>query len=148
MTPTKLFTIGFTQKSAEEFFTILIESGVKKIIDIRLKNVSQLAGFAKREDLRYFLKTIAGIDYVHLPQFAPTQEILDQLKKRKGKWAEYQTLFMQLMSERHVEQTVSRSEFEQGCLLCSEANANECHRKLVAEYLAEKWGNVSIEHLK
>ncbi len=147
MTEIKLFTIGFTQKSAEEFFAILMEAGVKKIVDIRLNNVSQLAGFAKREDLRYFLKSIAGIDYVHLPQFAPTQEMLDDLKKNKGTWTGFQTVFHELMRERRVEQTVSRSELGHGCLLCSEAKPDECHRKLVADYLREKWGDLSVSHL-
>ncbi|HBT77030.1 MAG TPA: hypothetical protein DEB39_08915 [Planctomycetaceae bacterium] len=144
---TKLFTIGFTQKSAEEFFTLLIDARVNKVIDIRLNNMSQLAGFAKREDLRYFLKSIAGIDYVHLPQFAPTQEMLDRLKKKEGDWSDFRDTFQRLIRDRQIEKTVSPLELDGGCLLCSEVKPDECHRKLVADYLNEVWGDIDIVHL-
>jgi len=143
----KLFTIGFTQKSAEVFFGRLSRAGVKRVIDIRLNNVSQLAGFAKRDDLRYFLKAICGIDYIHLPELAPTQEILDHFKKKKGDWLAYEKEFRPLLSQRKPEETLSRDLFDSGCLLCSEDRPDHCHRRLVAEHLAKKWGNLEIVHL-
>ena len=116
----KLFTIGFTKKSAENFFEKLCDAGVKRVIDIRLNNVSQLAGFAKKDDLSYFLKTICAIEYVHIPDLAPTQDILDEYKKHKGEWAIYEKKFMELMIKRGVENKLSRELFDNACLLCSE----------------------------
>ncbi|MEZ4525062.1 MAG: DUF488 domain-containing protein [Desulfobacterales bacterium] len=143
----KLFTIGFTQRSAENFFSALSSARVKRVADVRLNNVSQLAGFAKREDLRWFLKTICGADYLHLPELAPSQEILEAYKKNKGLWAVYEKDFLQLMAERKAEQTLSGILSDRDCLLCSEKEPEKCHRRLVAEYLKEKWGNVEIVHL-
>ncbi len=143
----ELFTIGFTKKSAREFFTKLKETGVQRLVDIRLNNTSQLAGFAKKEDLAYFLHEIGGIEYVHFPDLAPTQDILDAYKKRKGDWQTYETQFLKLMVERQVENTVPKGLLDRGCLLCSEEKPHHCHRRLVAEYLAAKWGNVRITHL-
>jgi uncharacterized protein (DUF488 family) len=144
----KIFTIGFTKKSAETFFTILINAGVKRLVDVRLNNVSQLAGFTKRDDLRYFTKAICNIDYVHLPDLAPTKDILDAYKKHKGDWGLYERQFLDLMRSRHVEERTSQEIMDGGCLLCSEEKPHRCHRRLVAEYLKEKWGNVEIEHLE
>jgi uncharacterized protein (DUF488 family) len=144
----KIFTIGFTKKSAEVFFTRLKSAGVKRLVDVRLNNVSQLAGFTKRDDLRYFTKAICNIDYVHLPELAPTVEILDPYKKAKnGDWALYERQFLDLMRSRHIESTVSRDVLDGGCLLCSEEKPHHCHRRLVAEYLKEHWGGVEIEHI-
>ena len=143
----KLFTIGFTQKSAERFFTLLRESGAKRLVDVRLNNVSQLAGFAKRDDLRFFLRAICRMDYVHLPELAPMQEMLDRYKKQKGIWSVYEREFLDLMMRRGVERTVSRDVLAEGCLLCSEAEPQQCHRRLVAEYLKQHWGDVEIVHL-
>ncbi len=143
----QLFTIGFTQKSAETFFTELSRAGVKKLIDVRLNNTSQLAGFAKKEDLAYFLKAICGIDYVHVPELAPTADILDAYKKHKGDWAEYERSFLELMSRRRIEETVSQDLLNRGCLLCSEAKPHHCHRRLIVEYLQDKWGRVEVKHL-
>jgi uncharacterized protein (DUF488 family) len=143
----KIFTIGFTKKSAELFFGKLKSAGVKRLIDIRLNNVSQLAGFAKQDDLRYFAKTICDIDYIHLPDLAPTKDILDAYKKDNGDWQLYQRNFLELMKIRRVEDNVPRALLDGGCLLCSEDNPDHCHRRLVAEYLKEKWGKVEIEHL-
>jgi uncharacterized protein (DUF488 family) len=142
-----IFTIGFTQKSAREFFELLQRAGAHRVIDIRLNNESQLAGFTKKEDLEYFLKAIAGIDYVHRPNLAPTKEILDSYKKKKLSWADYERQFLKLMTERRVESTINHNDLDKACLLCSEPNAERCHRKLVAEYLRAKWGNVEISHL-
>jgi len=142
-----LFTIGFTRKPAEAFFGRLQRVGVKRVIDIRLNNVSQLSGFAKRDDLRYFLKAIGGIDYIHLPELAPTQEIMDNLKKKKGDWSAYEKVFRSLLSQRKPEETLSRDLFDNACLLCSEDKPDHCHRRLVAEHLAKKWGEMRIVHL-
>jgi uncharacterized protein (DUF488 family) len=142
-----LFTIGFTQKTAQKFFETLKEAGVKQVIDTRLNNVSQLAGFSKRADLEYFLKTIVGIDYVHILELAPTQDILDEFKKNKGDWSVYERKFLQLMSNRQVENKVSLSQLDGACLLCSEAKPHHCHRRLVAEYFNKKWGTLNINHL-
>ena len=144
----KLFTIGFTKKSAEEFFTLLKKAGVLRVLDVRLNNTSQLAGFSKREDLEFFLRSINGMGYAHLPDLAPTQDILTAYKKEKGDWAVYERLFLELMRTRRIEDFPDKSLFQGGCLLCSEDKPHHCHRRLVAEYLAEKWGNVEIIHLK
>lgn len=147
MTPVRLFTIGFTNKSAETFFTTLRDAGVKRIVDVRLNNRSQLAGFSKKDDLAYFLRAIANIEYVHLPELAPTQEMLDAYKKNKGPWGEYERDFRLLMKQRKIEKTVSRDVLDGGCLLCSEHEPEHCHRRLVAEYLNSAWGNVETTDL-
>ncbi|MHC4444066.1 MAG: DUF488 domain-containing protein [Planctomycetota bacterium] len=143
----KIFTIGFTKKSAEEFFTKLQDAGVRHVVDVRLSNTSQIAGFAKSRDLKYFLKTIAGIDYVHVPELAPTQDILDDFLKKKGLWSDYKYRFRQLMEERQIAETISKELLDGGCLLCSEHTPEYCHRRLVAEHLQERWGDVEIIHL-
>jgi uncharacterized protein (DUF488 family) len=147
MSKVKIFTIGFTRKTAEEFFTLLIGAGVKRVIDIRLNNVSQLAGFTKRDDLCYFLRTIGGIDYLHRPDLAPTQQIMDAFKKSKGSWPVYERDFLALLSARQVEREVTPELLHEACLLCSEEKPLQCHRRLVAEYLRSKWSNVEIIHL-
>jgi uncharacterized protein (DUF488 family) len=144
----KLYTIGFTKKTAEYFFRALKKADIKRIVDVRLNNVSQLAGFAKRNDLEYFAREICDADYVHLPDLAPTKEILDAYKKNKGSWREYEDRFLNLMKKRRIEETVPKELLDQGCLLCSEDKPHHCHRRLVAEYLNEHWGSVSIEHLE
>lgn len=143
----QLFTIGFTKKSAEEFFTKLSEAGVKRVLDIRLNNVSQLAGFSKRDDLQYFLKTIRDIDYKHLPELAPTKDILEEYRKNKGDWSVYENRFLALLSERKPEERISRAMLDHGCLLCSEDKPENCHRRLVAEYFRKKLGDVEIVHI-
>lgn len=143
----QLYTIGFTKKSAEEFFTKLKKAGIARVLDVRLNNTSQLAGFTKKDDLEYFLKSIHGIGYVHLPYLAPTQDILTAYKKEKGDWSVYEPKFLELMRARRVEDTAPRELFDRGCLLCSEDRPAQCHRRLVAEYLAGRWGNVEIVHL-
>ena len=145
--PIQLFTIGFTQKSAREFFTLLVDAGVRRVVDVRLNNVSQLAGFTKRADLEYFLRAIGGIGYVHLPELAPTQEILDAFKKQRGDWRVYEEHFTALLAERRIEEKVAPATLDGGCLLCSEPTVEHCHRRLVAEYLGAKWGNIEVRHL-
>ena len=143
----RLMTIGFTKKSARQFFGMLRTAGVRRVADVRLNNVSQLAGFAKRKDLEYFLDAICGIGYVHLPDLAPTRELLDAFKKYGGDWATYETEFLNLMTRRRVEETVSPALLDGACLLCSEDKPDHCHRRLVAEYLDRHWGGVDIRHL-
>jgi uncharacterized protein (DUF488 family) len=143
----RVFTVGFTKKSARRFFELLRNSGAKRIVDVRLNNVSQLAGFAKKEDLAYFLKEICAMDYVYVPELAPTPEILDAYKKRHGDWETYETRFIALMRDRRIEETVPREIIADGCLLCSEDKPDHCHRRLVAEYLNKAWGDVEIIHL-
>jgi uncharacterized protein (DUF488 family) len=143
----KIFTIGFTKKSAETFFTRLKDAGVRRLVDVRLNNVSQLAGFTKRDDLRYFTNVICGIEYVHLPELAPTADILDGYRKAKNSnWSVYERQFVRLIRSRHIEKT-SREILAGACLLCSEEKPDHCHRRLVAEYLKEHWSNVEIEHI-
>lgn len=143
----KLFTIGFTQKSAEQFFTLLLRAGVKRVIDTRLNNRSQLAGFSKAEDLPYFLRTIGGIGYRHAPEMAPTQDMLDRYKKLKGEWSVYEAEFNRLLTERDLANSLTREELDGACLLCSEHEPTRCHRRLVAEYLKVCWPDLDIVHL-
>jgi uncharacterized protein (DUF488 family) len=142
-----LFTIGFTKKSAQQFFDTLIKAGVRRVVDTRLNNVSQLAAFTKRPDLEYFLKKIGNIEYVHLLDLAPTKEILDAYKKKNTDWSSYEKQFLQLITERKIEQKVSIDLLDGGCLLCSEPTPHHCHRRLVAEYLSQKLGTITIHHL-
>jgi len=143
----KILTIGFTKKPAWRFFELVRVSGAKRIVDVRLNNVSQLAGFAKKQDLAYFLKEICGIDYIHLPELAPTQQMLHEYKKQRGDWATYQAQFLALMRQRRIEETIPRDMIADGCLLCSEDKPHFCHRRLVAEYLKAQWNDVDIQHL-
>ncbi len=147
MATVKLFTIGFTRKSAEVFFGLLSGAGVRKVIDVRLNNSSQLAGFAKRDDLRFFLRTVCGIDYAHMPELAPTVEILDEYRKKGRDWATYKRRFVELISNRKIENLLSREDVNLACLLCGEETPDHCHRRLVAEYLKEKWAGLDIVHL-
>lgn len=143
----RIFTIGFTKTSAEHFFERLRDAGVKRVVDVRLNNVSQLAAFTKKDDLRYFLRSICGIDYVHRPELAPTQPILDAYRKHGADWATYKRHFVALMKSRQIENTLSPAEIQDACLLCSEDKPHHCHRRLVAEYLRERWPDVEIVHL-
>lgn len=143
-----LFTIGFTRKNARSFFSLLTKAGVKKVIDVRLNNASQLAGFAKGEDLEYFLREIADIDYVYRPDLTPTKQLLDDYREKRTGWPGYEERFSQLLEERRPETMMTPSDLDHACLLCSEATAEQCHRRLVAEYLAEKLGNLDIRHLQ
>jgi uncharacterized protein (DUF488 family) len=144
----EIYSIGFTQRSAGDFFGTLRAAGIKRLMDVRLNNTSQLSAFAKRDDLAYFLREICGAEYVHEPLLAPTQEMLDAYKKRKGDWSEYERNFFALMRERAIEAKLTPAQFsEPTVLLCSERTAEQCHRRLVLEYLASAWGDVLIRHL-
>jgi len=148
MAQVNVVTIGFTKSNAEHFFERLLTAGVKKLIDVRLHNTSQLAGFAKADDLSYFLRKIGGIEYVHQPILAPTDSILKAYKKEKGDWDVYQGRFLQLMEERKIEERLKPEMLEGVCLLCSEALPHNCHRRLVCEYLNDKWGGLlSVKHV-
>ncbi len=147
MSEKTLYTIGFTKKSAEQFFTILRRAGVRKVIDIRLNNASQLAGFAKRDDLQYFLNEICDIEYIHRPDLAPTAELLKGYRDKSIDWDTYEQTFSELMRDRSAGKNIDRESLEASCLLCSEAEATHCHRRLVAEYLRDALGNIEICHL-
>lgn len=143
----KLFTIGFTKTTAENFFNRLTDAGVRHLIDVRLNNVSQLAGFAKKDDLRFFVRRICNANYSHMPILAPTQKLLESYKKQGGNWLDYESAFLELMTKRQIESTLNQSDFDYSCLLCSEDTPQRCHRRLVAEYLKQHWKEVDIEHL-
>ena len=143
----KVYTIGFTKKSASEFFELLQESGAKRLVDVRLNNVSQLAGFAKKDDLEYFLRKICKMNYVHLPDLAPTKEMLGAYRSGHLDWQTYERQFLALMDERLVAKKAIKRTIANACLLCSEDTPEHCHRRLVAEYLHRHWGNVEIVHL-
>lgn len=135
----KIFTIGFTEKKAERFFSLVKLSGAKRVVDVRLNNVSQLSGFAKKDDLKYFLKELCDVEYVHLPDLAPTKEILSPYQKKEISWQQYEDKFLDLMAKRSVEKYVKREIIDEGCLLCSEHLPHQCHRRLVADYLKGAW---------
>ena len=143
----KLFTIGFTKKSARQFFETLKSSGAKRVVDVRLNNISQLAGFAKRDDLQFFLREICRMEYLHLPELAPTQDMLDEYKNLKGDWATYEKRFVGLLEQRRIQNSIPKEIISEGCLLCSEDKPHHCHRRLVAEYLQQHWGDIDLRHL-
>ncbi len=144
----EVYSIGFTKKTAEQFFGILKSAGIRRLLDVRLNNVSQLAGFSKREDLQYFLHEICGAEYRHEPLLAPTKEMLDGYKKEKGSWEDYELRFLSLIASRRIEDQLKPADFAAPTvLLCSEAEADHCHRRLVLEYLQQKWSNLTIHHL-
>jgi uncharacterized protein (DUF488 family) len=144
----EIYSIGFTQKSASEFFGTLKAYRIERLLDVRLNNTSQLAAFAKQADLAYFLGEICGAAYEHEPLLAPTQEILDAFKKHKGSWDDYEEAYLTLIRSRKVESVLSKQGFQKKTvLLCSEATAEHCHRRLALEYLQQQWGGVTIRHL-
>ncbi|MCU1228244.1 MAG: hypothetical protein JWO97_1128 [Acidobacteria bacterium] len=144
----ELLTIGFTKKSAEEFFTMLRAAGVRQVVDVRLNNVSQLAGFTKKNDLAFFLREVLDAGYVHELRLAPAAEQLEAYRSGAVSWEEYEVAYSALLRERKVEKSVPRSLFEvRSVLLCSEEKPEHCHRRLAAEYLAKKWRDVTITHL-
>ncbi len=144
----KAYSVGFAKKNAEQFFGMLRRTGIRRVVDIRLRNTSQLAGFTKREDLPYFLRELCGAEYRHEPLLAPTDAILDGYKKAGEDWATYERAFLPLLQERHIERHLPRDLFEvPTALLCAEPTAEHCHRRLILEYLAKKWGGLEIVHL-
>ena len=148
MNDINLFTIGFTQKTAQDFFNSIKTSGIKKVIDIRLKNASQLSGFAKKEDLKYFLKTLCDCEYQHLPMLAPTKDLLEGYKKKKITWEEYEKKFNNIIFKRRIENLITSEDLNFSCFLCSELKPDQCHRRLVVDYLIKKMKNpLIIKHL-
>ncbi len=143
-----LFTIGFTKKSAEQFFELLKKNRVKKLVDIRISNSSQLAGFAKGKDLAYFLRQICGIGYRHIVDFAPTKELLADWHDKAISWSEYEKIYRGLLDSRKITSKYTLEEFDGACFLCSEETPEQCHRRLLVEYFAEKNPDkVKIVHL-
>ena len=144
----KLYTIGFTNKSAQEFFMLLEQHRIKKIIDTRINNTSQLSGFAKGRDLAFFARRLAKIDYEHILDFAPTKEMLSQYRKKEISWDEYRGAYLDLLQSRDIKRTVAITTLHRGCLLCSEHEPDFCHRRLLAEYLQQLNPEVEIIHLQ
>ena len=143
-----LYTIGFTQTSAEHFFERLRAAGIRRLVDVRRNNTSTLAGFSRKDDLQYFLREILDVEYVHEPLLAPDDDLLQRYRKKTIRWQEFSPELLAQLAERQVESVLDRSAFEMPTvLLCSESTAEHCHRRLVAEYLAQAWGDVEIVHL-
>jgi uncharacterized protein (DUF488 family) len=144
----KLYTIGFTMKSAQRFFGLLAEYGVDRVVDIRLRPGGQLSGFAKGNDLAWFLDRLNGCNYVHLPELAPSVEIFNAWRQDHD-WHSYVKRFEALMDERGIPDALDQASFgsQASCLLCSEPTPEQCHRRLVAERLARAWPDVEIVHL-
>lgn len=143
-----LYTIGFTKKSAEQFFNLLKNNNVKQLVDVRISNSSQLAGFAKGKDLEFFVKEICHIPYRHITDFAPSKELLDRWHKQEVTWEEYEKIYIRLLKERNVLRDYGVKSFDGSCFLCSEDTPEQCHRRLLAEYLQEhSKEKVTIVHL-
>jgi uncharacterized protein (DUF488 family) len=143
-----VYTIGFTKKNAETFFGLIIKNKVKTLIDIRLNNSSQLAGFAKKDDLKFFLKELCSTQYIHIPELAPTQDILNAYKNGKISWDNYENSYIKLLEQRRVENIITTELLDGSCFLCSEHKAQFCHRRLAVEYLNRKNGNsLIVKHL-
>ncbi len=144
----EIYTIGFAKKNAETFFTFLKKSEVRTLIDVRLNNISQLSGFAKKDDLKFFLKELCGAEYIHAPELTPTKDILNAYKKGDMPWEVYEDKFLNLMGQRHIERSVKPALLDHGCLLCSEHEPHFCHRRLVVEYLNEHSDlDLKVKHL-
>lgn len=142
-----LYTIGFTKKSAKEFFELLLKNNIKCVIDARLNNKSQLAGFTKQDDFKYFLEKIGNVRYTHILEWAPTEEILNSFKKKKINWEEYKNQYLALLRQRNIAKNIDFKEMDGACLLCSEEKPDYCHRRLLAEYLKELNKDIKIVHL-
>jgi uncharacterized protein (DUF488 family) len=144
----KAYSIGFTKKTAEDFFGALRRAEIRRLLDVRLHNASQLAGFTKYADLPFFLRELCGAEYLHEPLLSPTPDLLEGYRKKRVSWQEYEPRFRSLLIDRAVETKIDRNFFQiPTVLLCSEATATRCHRRLVLEYLRERWGDLEIIHL-
>jgi uncharacterized protein (DUF488 family) len=144
----KVYSIGFTKKTAAEFFTALRQAGIRRLLDVRLHNSSQLAGFSKRDDLLFFLKELCDAEYLHEPLLTPTPDLLEGYRKKRISWQEYEPRFLSLLADRAVEKKIDRQLFDMPTvLLCSEVTATRCHRRLILEYLQDRWGGLDIVHL-
>ena len=143
----KLYTIGFAGKSAESFFSLLKTNEVKKIVDTRINNVSQLAGYAKGTDLKFFAASIGNIDYEHNIDLAPTKELLSKFRNKELTWQEYEIHYLNLLDTRKISKKIKIDLLHQNCLLCSEHTPEKCHRRLLAEYLQQSRSDIEIIHL-
>lgn len=144
----EIFTIGFTQKSAERFFELLAKNSIRRLVDTRLNNTGQLSGFAKKDDLEYFCKTILSTEYIHWTESAPEEATLKAYKKKEISWADYADEYLAMLERRKVENSISLISSGNACLLCSEAKPHHCHRSILAEYLNRKsGGSYSVRHL-
>ncbi|MDQ3460400.1 MAG: DUF488 domain-containing protein [Deinococcota bacterium] len=142
------YTIGFTQKSAAAFFDLLRQQGIRRLLDVRINNTSRLAGFTRKEDLAFFLRELCEAEYVHEPLLAPTKDLLKRYRDGDISWSDYENEFLTLMRERQVEEHIAPQLFDvPTVLLCSEATPEQCHRRLVLEYLGQAWGDLDIIHL-
>jgi uncharacterized protein (DUF488 family) len=143
-----IYSIGFTQKSASEFFGLLKANRIERLLDVRLNNTSQLAGFAKQADLAYFLKEICGAEYEHEPLLAPSEELFNAYRKEKGSWDDLARGYLKLLKMRKIEGVLDKASFKKKTvLLCSEATPELCHRRLALEYLKQHWPEIKIHHL-
>jgi uncharacterized protein (DUF488 family) len=143
-----VYTIGFTEKSAFEFFNLLKQSSAKRLLDVRLNNTSQLAGFAKRDDLKFFLRELCGIEYIESPDLAPEAGMLKEYRNKEIDWVTYESRYVDLLVRRSVERKLDRSLLEDSCLLCSEHKPHHCHRRVAVEYLSSCWDNpLQVRHL-
>ncbi|QOL50536.1 DUF488 domain-containing protein [Massilia litorea] len=148
MTHIEVSTIGFTKKSAETFFSLLRNANVRTVLDVRLNNTSQLAGFAKKADLRFLLSELLGVQYIELGELAPEKEMLQRYQLKEMTWDDYASAYLELLARRRVESNLDVSLFDGGCLLCSEDKPHQCHRRLAVEYLNSRWnGKLKISHL-
>jgi len=147
---TTLYTIGFTKKSAERFFSLLRDNCVKSLVDVRINNSSQLAGFAKGKDLEFFVKEICNIPYRHIPDFAPTKELLEHWHKQEITWDDYEKEYNGILKERRIMREYGIKQFDDSCFLCSEESPEQCHRRLLAEYMKSHSAaeEVRIIHLR
>jgi len=144
----KIFTIGFTGATAENFFARLRQASVKKVLDTRLWADSQLSGFAKKKDLPFFLKNLSGADYEHRLELAPSEDILKDFKNKTITWAEYEGRYLQLLHNRRIAEKLSPKDVSDACFLCAEKTPHQCHRRLLAEYLQREWNTaLKIVHL-
>ncbi|MCC5946024.1 MAG: DUF488 domain-containing protein [Bernardetiaceae bacterium] len=144
----EIYTIGFTKKTAQTFFELLVENKVSQILDTRIHNNSQLAGFAKAQDLAFFARKIAAIDYSHHIDFAPTKELLSAYRKKEISWSDYEMAYLNLLDMRRIGDKIKIEDLHQNCLLCSEHSPEKCHRRLLAEYLQARFNDIEIKHLK
>ena len=147
MNNTTLYTIGYTKRSAERFFAALKQADIRLLIDVRLNNTSQLAGYTKKDDFAFLLREICGSSYKHMPELAPTKEILDGYKKKEIDWQTYEIRFRQLLEDRKLAALIEKVDFDHACLLCAEPRPDRCHRRLVAEYVQRHRSELEIKHL-
>ncbi len=144
----EVYTIGFAGKTAQAFFGRLRSLGIKRLVDVRLNNTPQMAGFTKRQDLAFFLMEICGAEYVHEKSLAPTHDLLKGFRSGAIGWDEYERRYLELLEERRVGERLSRGLFEgPAVLLCSEPTPERCHRRLALEYLDRRWGGLEIVHI-